>query len=193
MPNIYIYNHLAKEIERYSLQCSQPMPYCSILTAGEFCGDSDLAWSDRRALTACQLCCASLPYTPAFAKCFVEIGREALPQSPHYCGLAFCIQPPAAPQCHCPGEGCCCFIKCLSSPCCPAGGYPVIRPGSMGVHVLVLQSALRRLGYPVEIDGVFSCQTFHTLIDFQYNTHLHPDGIAGCQTWPRLMCAACSV
>ena len=60
--------------------------------------------------------------------------------------------------------------------------------GSRGVYVLVLQDALNALGYNTyTLDGAFGNNTRNALISFQRNNKLRADGIAGCNTWTRLV------
>lgn len=63
-----------------------------------------------------------------------------------------------------------------------------MRIGSRGVYVLVLQDALNALGYNTyTLDGAFGNNTRNALISFQRNNNLRADGIAGCNTWTRLV------
>ena len=72
----------------------------------------------------------------------------------------------------------------MGSPACPTGGYPLIRQGSRGVYVMVLQDALNYLGYNTgNIDGIFGSKTRNTVIRFQRANGLSQDGIVGCKTW----------
>lgn len=73
-------------------------------------------------------------------------------------------------------------------PACPTGGYPLIRQGSKGVYVMVLQDALIYLGYSLgSIDGIFGPKTLRAVKDFQVKNNLSADGIVGCNTWRRLV------
>ena len=79
------------------------------------------------------------------------------------------------------------FDKRQGPPACRAG-YPTLRIGSRGVYVLVLQDALNALGYNTyTLDGAFGNNTRNALISFQRNNNLRADGIAGCNTWTRLV------
>lgn len=60
--------------------------------------------------------------------------------------------------------------------------------GSLGPSVYYLQLALERSGYnPGNIDGIFGQNTQRELIRFQLNNKLLADGIAGPQTWKKLI------
>ena len=80
------------------------------------------------------------------------------------------------------------FDKRYGVPACPAGGYPLLRHGSKGVYVLILQDALNTLGYKAgSLDGVFGNGTRNAVAVYQRNNGLSADGIVGCNTWTRLM------
>ena len=77
--------------------------------------------------------------------------------------------------------------KRYGTPACPTGGYPVIRQGSRGVYVMVLQDALNYLGFNAgNIDGLFGANTRRAVINFQRANGLSRDGIVGCNTWRRI-------
>lgn len=59
----------------------------------------------------------------------------------------------------------------------------LLRLGSMGPSVQLLQLALNRAGFgPLEQDGVFGTATQNALTRFQQAQGLTPDGIAGSST-----------
>lgn len=59
----------------------------------------------------------------------------------------------------------------------------VLRLGSRGSEVMLLQSILAKIGYnPGAIDGVFGQQTRQALIEFQRDNGLTPDGVVGPAT-----------
>lgn len=68
------------------------------------------------------------------------------------------------------------------------GAYPLVRYGSSGFDVLVLQNFLRRLvpGY-AEDSGVFTSATGGAVIQFQQEHSLVPDGVVGKVTWRALL------
>ena len=60
----------------------------------------------------------------------------------------------------------------------------ILRLGSTGPDVKLVQSLLKRIGYePVPIDGTYGPQTLQAVISFQRDNNLTPDGIVGPTTW----------
>jgi g-D-glutamyl-meso-diaminopimelate peptidase len=60
----------------------------------------------------------------------------------------------------------------------------ILRLGSTGPNVKLIQSLLRRIGYNITaVDGVFGSNTQQAVISFQRNNGLVPDGIVGPATW----------
>lgn len=60
----------------------------------------------------------------------------------------------------------------------------ILRFGSTGPDVKLLQSLLGKIGYPAgPIDGFFGAQTQQAVIAFQRDYGLTPDGIVGSSTW----------
>ena len=60
------------------------------------------------------------------------------------------------------------FDKRGSPPACSTGGYPLIRHGSKGNYVLILQDALNTLGYRTGgLDGMFGPQTTNSVRAYQ--------------------------
>lgn len=80
------------------------------------------------------------------------------------------------------------FDKRRGIPACPTGGYPLLRTGSKGAYVLVLQDALNTAGFSTSgLDGIFGNNTRNAVIAYQRSKGLSADGIVGCQTWMSLM------
>lgn len=78
------------------------------------------------------------------------------------------------------------FDRRYGKPAC-SSGYPVLKNGSKGVYVLILQDALNALGYSTNtLDGIFGPNTQKALQDFQRSNNLNADGICGCSTWRKI-------
>lgn len=60
----------------------------------------------------------------------------------------------------------------------------ILRIGSRGPNVKLIQSLLNRIGYPVgTVDGVFGTQTQRAVMAFQRDNGLVADGVVGSRTW----------
>jgi N-acetyl-anhydromuramyl-L-alanine amidase AmpD len=64
---------------------------------------------------------------------------------------------------------------------------PVLRQGSRGESVTMLQIALKRKGYNISVDGDFGPATRAAVCDFQTKNYLRADGIVGTFTWTALL------
>lgn len=65
--------------------------------------------------------------------------------------------------------------------------YPVLRQGSTGQYVIILQKKLKEHGFdPGPIDGIFGAKTLAAVKAFQKAKRLIVDGIVGPQTWAAL-------
>ena len=64
--------------------------------------------------------------------------------------------------------------------------YPVLRKGSKGVYVEVLQKKLNDAGYNLAVDGDFGNKTLEAVKDYQKVNGLVVDGIVGPMTWSEL-------
>ena len=67
-----------------------------------------------------------------------------------------------------------------------ASEHGLLRKGSRGNDVKVLQRALRQVGYNLEIDGIFGRITLECVKSFQATHDLVRDGIVGPLTWAAL-------
>ena len=65
--------------------------------------------------------------------------------------------------------------------------YPIIRAGSEGNFVRILQYLLNDYGANLVVDGKFGGNTTRAVIEFQRNNNLTQDGIVGRNTWERLL------
>ena len=64
----------------------------------------------------------------------------------------------------------------------------ILRQGSRGTDVFILQLALNRAGYLNEKpDGVFGGRTQNAVLRVQQNAGLKQDGIVGIRTWNALL------
>lgn len=64
----------------------------------------------------------------------------------------------------------------------------ILKPGSRGTDVYILQLALNRSGYlNEEPDGIFGVRTTNAVLRFQEVNNLKQDGIVGVRTWNALM------
>ncbi len=64
---------------------------------------------------------------------------------------------------------------------------PVLRVGSTGEHVKLLQERLRYHARPATVDGVFGWQTHAMVADFQTARGASSDGVVGATTWALLI------
>lgn len=63
----------------------------------------------------------------------------------------------------------------------------MLRKGSKGYQVKVLQSLLYLHGYQLEVDGDFGNNTNGAVVSYQTRNGLDPDGIVGDMTWNKLL------
>jgi hypothetical protein len=211
MANVYVYNHHTNRMEYNVLNESDSMPYSTpgTLLVGEFRGSSNSGtlWTDRRAMESWnitrQLWGRGIPVGYAFKRIW-EGGHS--PMSQHYAGVSFDVgqvydnQTRNALRQLAIDSGVWSYVepayltptwvhfdRRTGYPACPTGGYPVVRLGSVGVYVLVLQDALNALGYVGSgLDGYFGSGTLNSVYWFQGNNGLSVDGIVGCSTWQAL-------
>ena len=65
--------------------------------------------------------------------------------------------------------------------------YPLLRSGSQGNFVYLLQFILNQYGYNLSVDGIFGSRTLSAVRDFQRNNSLSVDGLVGTNTWRTLL------
>ena len=65
---------------------------------------------------------------------------------------------------------------------------PLLKIGSRGIYVQLLQSVLNRLGYGAgDVDGIFGQRTENAVKRFQRTVGITVDGVVGKNTWASLM------
>lgn len=211
MAKVIVYNVYTQALETFYLEETDSMPYVydRTMLVGEFRGSSNssVLWTTNAAMESWNATRraygAPIPFRYAFKRIW-EGGHGR--QSQHYAGVAFDVGQALSQRerneiwniandlgvwvyvepisltptwVH--------FDKRYGNPACSAG-YPVVRSGSRGVYVLILQDALNALGYTTyTLDGIFGNNTRNALMTFQRENGLTADGISGCRTWTRLV------
>ncbi len=210
MTKVIVYDETENKLFHYNLNEDDPMPfsYDRTLLLNEFRGSSrsNVLWTTKRAMEAWNITRRSFGRDIYVGYAFKRIweGGHGL-QSQHYAGVSFdtmqnasrkerlelyelakelnvwgYVEPIAMTPTwvH--------FDRRYGRPACGAG-YPMLRRGSRGVYVLILQDALNALGYSTRgLDGIFGENTAKALSSFQRANNLSPDGIAGCETWKKI-------
>lgn len=206
MAKILVFNNNTNRMETYYRDENQSMPYNSgnTLRVREFRGSSKsgLLWTDRRAMQAWNSFryIYGKPIFVGFAfKRPWEGGHGNLSQ--HFAGLAFDVGQNLSNSERntmrnlAISSGIWNYVE-------PASltprwvhfderqtnfGYPLIRQGSRGVYVCILQDGLTTLGYNTGgLDGVFGTRTRESVIEFQRKNNLTQDGLVGTNTWNAL-------
>ena len=212
LATIKVYNNDDNRMETYFRNEGDPMPYVTgnTLLVREFRGSStsDILWTTKRAMQSWNnfRFMYGRPISVGFAfKRPFEGGHGQ--QSQHYAGVAFDVgqnlnnAERAAMRNLAYSSGVWSFVEPASltptwvhfdrrfgTPACASGGSPVLRTGSIGNYVLVLQDALNRLGYGTGgLDGIFGGMTANAVAAFQRASGLGADGVVGCFTWSYLM------
>lgn len=207
MAKILVYNNNTNRMETYYRGESEAMPYNSnrTLKVGEFRGSSNsgLLWTDRRAMQAWNSFryIYGRPIYVGFAfKRPWEGGHGTFSQ--HYAGVAFDVgQNLTDAQRNemrnlAISSGIWNFVEPANLT--PrwvhfderqvATRYQLLRSGSRGVYVCILQDALTTLGYDTGgLDGVFGTKTRSSVISYQSKNGLSQDGIVGNLTWNKIM------
>lgn len=218
MANVFVYNNRTGDMEYYQLAESDAMPYNigRTLTVNEFRGSSrsGTLWTTRRAMEAFNITRTAWgrPIYVGYAfKRIWEGGHAAMSQ--HYAGVSFDVgqnlDSATRDQLRVTAEqtGVWTYVEPAyltptwvhfdaraTPPACAAGGYPLVRQGSVGNYVLTLQDALNAFGYTGSgLDGYFGSGTRNAVIGFQRAQGLDADGIVGCLTWERLTELAVSI
>ena len=210
MITILVYNNHTGAMERFRRQLYQPMPYItgSTLTVGEFRAKSvsDLIWTSQQAMSAWNKTRAAWGRPIYVGYAFRRIGEGGhADQSQHYAGVSFDVGQNLGNSERARLRNLASYLGVwsyvepvyltptwvhfdarLGPPACSAG-YPMVRQGSKGVYVCVLQDALNTIGaYSVGVDGMFGPRTANAVRAFQQDNSLSADGIVGCSTWTAL-------
>lgn len=211
MAKVILYDVYTNQLQTFELGENDPMPYSygRTMLVREFRGSSrsNVLWTTNAAMEAWNATRrtynAPIPFRYAFKRIW-EGGHGR--QSQHYAGVAFDVgQALSQSQRNriwniANDLGVWVYVEPLSltptwvhfdkrygTPACSAG-YPVLRNGSKGVYVLVLQDALNALGYTTyTLDGIFGNNTRNAVISYQQDNGLQADGIVGCATWTRIV------
>ncbi len=212
MAVIKVFNNDEDKMETYNRGENEPMPYNTgnSLLVGEFRGSSgsNLLWTEKRAMQSWNRFRAlwGSPIFVGFAFKLPSEGGHGV-QSQHYVGVAFDVgqnlnnTQRARMRSLARSSGLWTYVEPVSisptwvhfdkrrgTPACASGGYPVVRQGSIGAYVCVLQEALSSLGYSTGgIDGNFGTGTRNAVVQFQRDNNLTADGVVGCNTWLTLM------
>jgi putative chitinase len=86
-----------------------------------------------------------------------------------------------------------CFGDVAAPVVTPPSPAPTIVPAPDVTTILGLQTALRRLGFEIDVDGDYGPQTRETVKAFQVHSSLAADGIVGAQTQAALLKALAAV
>ena len=208
---ILVYNNQTNRMETYNRELDDPMPYSQdkYLSVREFRGSSksDVLWTDRRAIEAFNQLRSLYGSPIKVGYAFKRIGEGGHSgMSQHYAGMAFDIGQGMSNDSRDNIRNIAINHKLFTyvepkyltptwvhvdkrdpNPACPTGGYPLVKFGSKGVYVAVLQDALNTLGYSAgAIDGIFGNNTKNAVLRYQRARGLAQDGIVGCNTWRAL-------
>lgn len=207
MAKILVYNNNTNRMQVFYRELSQAMPYNTnrTLTVGEFRGGSisNILWTDLRCMEAWN----SFRYVygrgiyVGFAFRRPWEGRHGT-LSQHYAGLAFDVGQNLSSSGRQnmwnvanssriwnylePIEDTPRWIHFDERQ--TISGYPLVRRGSKGVYVCILQDALNNLGYNTGgLDGIFGINTYNSVLNYQQTRGLTVDGLVGNVTWRTLM------
>lgn len=210
MTKVIVYDENTNKLYNYELQENDPMPYSygRTLLLSEFRGSSksNLLYTTVRAMEAWNLTRRNFnaPIYVGYAFKRIYEGGHGL-QSQHYAGVSFDTGQTMSSNNRlrlynlAKSLGVWGYVEPISmtptwvhfdrrygqSAC--SAGYPILRNGSRGVYVIILQDALNTLGYVCgNLDGIFGPRTLNALKDYQRSNGLSADGIVGCNTWKKI-------
>lgn len=214
MINILVYNHQTGNMEQYSRELFQDMPYITggSLKVREFRGksNSNIIWTSRRTMEAWNATRQAWGQPIYVGYAFRRIGEGGhANQSQHYAGTAFDVAQNLSSSARNQLRDTAASLNVWTYvepayltptwvhldartgvPACSAG-YPLLRQGMTSVYVATLQDALSTAGIPaVGIDGVFGPGTHTGVVTFQSENGLVTDGVVGCNTWTALTAIA---
>ena len=207
MAKILIYNNDTNRMETYNRGENDPMPYNTngTLRVREFRGSSksNTLWTTRNTMRAWNSTryLYGAPISVGFAFKRPWEGGHGL-QSQHYAGVAFDVGQTLSNiqrnrlRNTAISSGVWSYVEPASLT--PrwvhfderqtVSGYPVIRRGTRGVYVCILQDALNTLNYLTGgLDGIFGPVTERSVREYQSKNGLVVDGIVGKNTWNTLM------
>lgn len=218
MAVVLVYNEATGRVERYIRGEMEPMPYNEgrTLTVREFraLSASNTLWTSvnvMRSWNGFRKLYGKPIYVGACFKRIWEGGHAG--QSQHYAGCAFDVgqnlnnEERAQMRMLAQASNLWSYVEPASLtpgwvhlsagygvPACARGGYPLMRVGSRGNYVLVLQDALNSIGYATGgLDGIYGNATRDAVTRFQRNNGLAEDGIAGCETIRRITSKAVGI
>jgi len=207
MVKVIVYNTNTNKLETYYRNKSQQMPYIrnKFLSVKEFLGSSksNTIWTTKQAMEAFNTTRSHWGkpiYVGYVFKRIYEGGHSY--QSQHYAGVSFDVAQNLSnsqrKKLHALAQklrvwG---FVEPLSmtpswvhfdrrygTPACSAG-FPLLKYGSRGVYVLILQDALNTLGYKTGgLDGIFGSKTRTAIANYQRRYGLTMSYTANCETW----------
>jgi len=212
MAKIIVYNTNTQTLETFHRGENEAMPYVwnNTMRVREFRGSSDspTLWTTRQAMESWnatrQRYGGPIPFRYAFKRIW-EGGHGVTSQ--HYAGVSFDVGQTLSQaqrnRIHqvATNLGVWGYVEPLymtptwvhfdrrygRGACGGTSGYNLLRQGSRGVYVLILQDCLNTLGYATAgLDGIFGGATFRAVRNFQGDYGLVTDGIAGCATWSTL-------
>lgn len=205
---ILVYDRGANVVRVFNRNLSDAMPYIKnrYLTVDEFRGssNSDILWTSSELMINFnklrEKWGSPIPVRYAFKRIW-EGGHSG--QSQHYAGLAIDMAQ-GMPKSKrdklrnlASKMGIFAYVEPASltptwvhvdnrfgKPACGAG-YPVVRNGSRGNYVMVLQDALLNLGYTSvqSVDGIMGSRTVRGLGNYQTNNNLERTLETDCPTW----------
>ncbi len=212
---IYVFNTTNGNIETYTREKNEPMPYNvgGTLSVGEFLGSYDVGWTDDETMRAWNRFRAFVDEPVQIDYAFrrvTDYGCETNAQ--HYAGTAFTVGGNLGPgrlqllHDAAVASGAWNRVEAMTgrstivqfdkryqpSTLFSGDGWPNLFRGRAGNQTFVLQDALNKLGYNAgNLDGRFGPNTEAALRRFQAARFLTEDGIATRMEWESLLNMCC--